>query len=361
MPFPPVYHHTGLETTGGATRVARLLMAGMERHEIEANLSFELAEKADGAAILPEDFGRYLPDKAIAHVHCTGDWPTLLGSIPARTRTVITLHDCELFTGGCPYPMDCGNADEGCAGPCPRKFSDAAELRKIKLAQVQRLDPVLVAPSRWLARLAKSHLLRPVTIIPNGIPWPDRPRSKPEARQQLGINPVAKVVLFAAHGGMSAAYKSGETWRDIWAELKARLPELVCFAVGGDHEGREGDLILWPYVDRTKLSLLMAAADVMLYPTRADNHSLVIMEAMSKALPVVSYEVGGVPEQIMDQSTGVLVPAGNQKGFIEAAARLLSDPGLVRLMGMEAFVSGRKRFPAERMVDSYVQLYQRMG
>ena len=358
MQLPPVYHHTGLETSGGATRVARLVLDGLKRLGADASLSFELAEKADGAAILPEDFGRYLPERAIAHVHCTGDWPALLGSIPARVRTVITLHDCELFTGGCPYPLGCPHIESGCVDPCPRNFPDSDAVRKAKLAQIVRLDPVITAPSRWLARLAKIHLLRPVTVVPNGIPWPDRPGVKKDARQRLGIHPAARVAVFAAHGGMDAAYKSGDSWQGIWTELKGRLPELLCFAVGGDREERRGDLILWPYVDRDKLSLLMTAADALLYPTRADNHSLVILEAMAASLPVVAYGVGGVPEQIVDKGTGLLVEPGDRRALLDAAFRLLADPGLIRQLGTEAFVSGRKRFAAERMVESYVRIYQ---
>jgi len=346
--------------TSRATRVARLVIQGLADAGVEANLSFELAEKADGSAILPGDFGRYLPGQAIGHVHCSGNWPALLGGMRSRNKAVITLHDCELFTGGCPYPLGCANVDADCTGPCPRSFPDASALRKAKLDQVRRLDPALAAPSRWLARLAKAHLYRPVTVIPNGIPWPERAPSKLEARQRLGINPAARVALFAAHGGMDAAYKSGDVWRDIWVALKAHVPELACFAVGGDHEERMGDLILWPYVERDRLSLLMAAADALLYPTRADNHSLVVLEAMSSGLPVVAYSVGGVPEQVADRVTGLLVPPGDQPAFVEAARRLLKDPGLIRRMGAEAFASGRKRFGAERMVADYLKLYARL-
>lgn len=353
-----VYHHTGLESSGGASRVAQLILAGLQRLEIETNLSFELAEKADATAILPDDFGRYLPEKALAHVHCTGNWPALLHSIPARNRVIITMHDCELFTGGCPYPLGCSHVDANCKEPCPRVFPDSAELRKAKAEQINRLQPTLVAPSRWLAKLAKAHLHQPVTIIPNGIPWPERPEPKVEARRQLGIQPSARVALFAAHGGMDAAYKSGDAWQDIWVALKAHVPELVCFAVGGDKEERRDDLILWPYVDRKKLSRLMTAADVLLYPTKADNHSLVILEAMSRALPVVAYEVGGVPEQISDQVNGLLVPADHQEAFVETAARLLKNPGLIRQMGLEAFDIGQKRFSAERMIADYLKLYE---
>ncbi|BDQ37804.1 glycosyl transferase [Pseudodesulfovibrio nedwellii] len=359
MDLPPIYHHTGLETSGGATRVARLLISGLKKQKVETNLSFELAEKADGAAILPEDFGRYLPDVALGHVHCTGNWSALLGSIAPGRKTIITMHDCDLFTGGCPYPLDCSNLDEGCAEPCPRKFPDSTGIRKAKFRQVRRLESTLVAPSRWLARLARTHLHRAVVVIPNGIPWPNRPLPKAAARQQLGINPAAKVVVFAAHGGMTAAYKSGDAWRGIWQQLKDRHPELLCFAVGGDKEERQGDLVIWPYVERRKLSLLMTAADVLLYPTKADNHSLVILEAMSQNLPVVSYAVGGVPEQITDGVTGMLVPPGDPAAFLDAATTLLANPVMIRQMGMEAFSAGQKRFSYQRMVSGYMQLYAR--
>jgi glycosyltransferase involved in cell wall biosynthesis len=357
MNLPVIFHHTGLESTGGATRVTRLLMEGLSTHEIMANLSFELAEGADSAAILPEDFGRYIPKDALPHIHCTGNWPALLDSLSPQRKTVITLHDCELFTGGCPYPLGCADLDGGCTNPCPRKFPHSEELRKAKLKLLTKINPIIVAPSRWLARLAKVHLHKSVTIIPNGIPWPDRPANKREARRKLGINSAARVVIFVAHGGMNAAYKSGNIWKNIWQGIKSQVPEALCFAVGGDKAGRFDDLVIWPYVERDRLKLLMAAADVMLYPTKADNHSLVILEAMAQALPVVAYAVGGVPEQISDQSTGLLIAPENKKDFINQAAALLANPTRCRDIGQATFYAGQKRFSAKRMVESYIKLY----
>ncbi|MBI9078779.1 MAG: glycosyltransferase [Pseudodesulfovibrio sp.] len=354
--LPAIFHHTGLESTGGATRVARLIMDGLSP-DFETGLSFELAEKADAAAILPEEFGQYLPEDALPHIHCTGNWPALLASIPEGRKTIITLHDCELFTGGCPYPLGCSAIEEECVTPCPRNFPNSEELRKTKFTLLKRLDPVLVAPSRWLSRLAKKHLHQSVTIIPNGIPWTDRPGSKKDARQKLGINPAARVALFAAHGGMNAAYKSGTAWKSLWEGIKAQLPEALCFAVGGDKAGRYDDLVVWPYVKRDRLRLLMTAADVMLYPTKADNHSLVILEAMAQALPVIAYAVGGVPEQIIDQSTGLLISPGNKQEFINEAAVLLGNPMRCRDLGQTAFAAGKKRFSADRMVTDYIKLY----
>ncbi|WP_239057697.1 glycosyltransferase [Pseudodesulfovibrio sp. JC047] len=354
-----IYHHTGLESSGGATRVARLLVEGLHQQGLSAELSFELAEAPDSVPTAPDAVGDSLPENGVAHLHCTGDWISLLTGLSPDRKSVITLHDCELLTGGCPYPLECPDFAEQCVDPCPRNFPNSAMLKQSKLAQVERLAPVVVAPSRWLARLARTHLNRSVSVIPNGIPWPDRPASAIEARHRLGIHPAARVAMFAAHGGMAAGYKSGDSWLTLWQHLKARVPELVCFAVGGDTEERHGDLIVWPYVDRAKLGLLMSAADVLLYPTRADNHSLVILEAMSRALPVVSYAVGGVPEQIVDHGTGRLVPPGDQSAFLDAAISILSRPGVRRQMGLEAFSGGQKRFTVDRMVSGYRRIYTR--
>ncbi|WP_319470327.1 glycosyltransferase [uncultured Pseudodesulfovibrio sp.] len=354
-----ILHHTGLECSGGATRVARLLLDGLAGQGADARLSFEHAEREGSIPTLPADFGDSLADGFLPHVHCTGNWPELLASMPEGQEVVITLHDCELFTGGCPYPLHCPTLDEDCANPCPRRFSRSAEIRKLKHQLLDRLSPVLVAPSRWLARLAKSHLFRNVMVIPNGIPWPERTPSKREARAALGIHPAVHVVLFAAHGGTGAAYKSGDRWLDIWKEVKRQVPETLGFAVGGDAEGREGDLVIWPYVERDRLGLLMAAADLLLYPTRADNHSLVILEAMAHSLPVVSFDVGGVSEQILNDHTGALVPAGDMAAFVETSVRLLKSSTLLSDMGRTAFSTGQRRFTVERMVRDYDAVYRK--
>jgi glycosyltransferase involved in cell wall biosynthesis len=101
----------------------------------------------------------------------------------------------------------------------------------------------------------------------------------------------------------------------------------------------------------------MAAADTLLDPTLADNHSLVILEAMAQGLPVVAYGAGGVPEQVSHDATGLLVEPCRPDAFVEAAATLLADPARCREMGTNAFVSGRRRFAAPRMVADYLKLY----
>ena len=351
-----VLHHTALQQRGGAVRVARLLHQGLQAAGVDSRLSYEFAEQDGAVPTPPDEVGAGLAPGDILHVHATSDWSALLGGVPAHARVVISLHDCSLFTGGCVSPVDCDRFNQECADPCPHRFPDSGRTFLEKKKGLADLNVSLAAPSRWMARLAELRLGRKVAVIPNNIPWPEKP-AKAAARKALGIHPAAKVVLLAAHGGEKAAYKSGDRWLELWTRLKQQVPEALGFAVGGDEARREGDLLVWPYVDREKLGLLMEAADVLLYPTLADNHSLVILEALSHGLAPVAFAVGGVPEQIQDGVTGLLIRPRDYNGLVNHAAAVLTTPGRARELGQAGYDSGRARFGAEAMVTAYRKLY----
>lgn len=375
-------HHATLPHRGGAVRVARLLIAAQRRAGLDARLGFELDEtdpealgghpdpEGAGVPLLgptpPGELGRVLaglPEGAALHLHTSHHWPELLSGLPrhaAQRRLLLTLHDATPLTGGCAYPLDCPHFPV-CADPCPRGFADARARQASTLALLGRLQPGLVSPSAWLARLARSalpgHELR---VVPNGVPWPPAAGLLPRARARalLGLPPDAPVALFAAHGGARAAYKAGPQWRKLWAALRRRLPRALGFAVGGDDLAQEHGLTLWPYVDRAKLALLMRAADALVYPTLADNHPLVLLEAASQELAVASFAVGGVTEIVVHGETGLLCRAGDGGALLDAAHALLCEPGLARRMGRAARSHGEGRFRAERMAADYAALLE---
>jgi glycosyltransferase involved in cell wall biosynthesis len=165
-------------------------------------------------------------------------------------------------------------------------------------------------------------------------------------------------VLFAAHGGEAAAYKAGGSWDALFAAVKARVPAAVGFFVGGREQGRAGDVVRLPYLDQASLGRLLAAADVLAYPTLADNHPLLILEAMAMGTPAVAYSVGGVPEQIEDGRTGRLVAPGHTAGFVAAVAGLAEHPAAATRLGGAAWQRGRTRFAAGRMTSDYLKIYE---
>ena len=227
--------------------------------------------------------------------------------------------------------------------------------------ELRRLDPLLVAPSRWLAGMARSVLpdLR-TTVVPNGVPWTaERPGERGQARKRLGIHARAAVILFAAHGGKEALLKGGAHWEPIWARIKEQLPEAVGLFVGGNRSGRQGDLLLLPFADRRSMDLVLEASSLLVYPTLADNHPLVVLEAMARGTCVAAFEVGGLGEQIRSGSTGLLVPPGQWRTLADRAAEALRT-GRAAGMARTAWEHGRDRFSVERMVRDYLRIYNGM-
>jgi glycosyltransferase involved in cell wall biosynthesis len=333
MPKRVILHHATLPHRGGAVRVARLLMAAQAAAGLSPRASFEVPENAPedapdadpGSQISPQLLGQAwaaLPPDSFLHLHTSSHWPDLLSGVlphaPGR-RLLLTLHDATPLTGGCAYPMNCP-LFPACADPCPRDFAQARSRQAELLGLLKALAPALVAPSAWLAGLAKTLLPGlSVRVIPNGIPWPPRQTlpSRAQARAALGIAPRARVALFAAHGGHRAAYKSGPRWPEYWEAASSGIPDALAYAVGGDEFASlapGGNLSVWPYVDRSRLTLLMRAADCLLYPTLADNHPLVLLEAAALELPVVSFRVGGVPEIVAHGETGLLASPPGEIG-----------------------------------------------
>ncbi len=69
----------------------------------------------------------------------------------------------------------------------------------------------------------------------------------------------------------------------------------------------------------------------------------VLKEAMAAGLPVVASPLGGIPELVDDDCSGLLVPPGNPAALAEALAHLAADPGLRRRLG----AAGREKILAE--------------
>ena len=84
--------------------------------------------------------------------------------------------------------------------------------------------------------------------------------------------------------------------------------------------------------------------------------SLTILEAMAASLPVIATPVGGNPEVVIDQETGLLIPAGS--GAIADAISLLRlDPRRRGLMGDAGRCRVIRHFSIARMVDDYASAY----
>jgi len=98
-------------------------------------------------------------------------------------------------------------------------------------------------------------------------------------------------------------------------------------------------------------------ADVFVNPSLSDAFPLTVAEAMASGVPVVATRVGGVPEAVVENETGVLVEPGDPAAMAREVCRLLGDRKLLESMGKAARERAIERFSWDRIVESLVEQY----
>jgi glycosyltransferase involved in cell wall biosynthesis len=160
--------------------------------------------------------------------------------------------------------------------------------------------------------------------------------------------------------------KDHSTALQAFARAVAQTPQLRLVLVGDGPERprieREiADLRLQSSVtmlgQRGDVSELLSAADAFLLTSVSEGLPVTIIEAMAAGLPVVSTNVGGVPEIIDDGDTGLLAPAGDGPAIAAALVRLSQDAALRTRLAERGRERAASRFSEQQMMQRYDRLY----
>jgi glycosyltransferase involved in cell wall biosynthesis len=305
----------------------------------------------------------------VLHFHdvfqCTS--PLLLKALSCHRPVCLTVHDCSFFTGGCLYPVDCRRFEKSC-GQCPQReklgrFDFTAANIKLRRQVAGSGNIHFVFPSRWIQSEAEKSL--PIKgrshLIPNGFdPVPYMVPSRHEARKRLGLLPEDRIVLMGAHS-LSNPYK-GASFALQALRAVADLDPVALVVGNPSPEVREvlrSMRILAPgfVSEKACLANYYAAADLLLFPSMADNLPIMIQESMAAATPVLAFRTGGIPEMIDHGETGWLVERGNQEA-LDALLRTILVEGVPERIGMAAKDVIQRRFPMTEFVERHLGLYR---
>ena len=164
-----------------------------------------------------------------------------------------------------------------------------------------------------------------------------------ELRRELGVSPDTTVALFV---GEFSERKGIRELSETLSQVDAPNVEFVFIGHGGGmRDDLEAALAASRYSDRFMLGKTptedvrrwFAVADLLLLPSHAEGRPTVIYEAMASKTAVLASAVGGVPEQVVDGETGVLVPPGDSGAFTDALAELARNRERVRMMGERGY------------------------
>lgn len=245
--------------------------------------------------------------------------------------TIVTLHDCWFYTGGCFH-----YANAGCyrwlekCGNCPKQKLDTPALLKDCSAQIlaDRKRYLLAIPrlivtgvSDWIANEARRTFLKDtkVVTIHNGIDLNVFKPTPSDFRQRLGLE-GKYVILGPANKWLSDVNK------DVLAKFTELMqPDEVLLLFGVDVQDTSNlpkNVITYGYTkNREELAQLYTMADVFANTSREDSLSLINVEAQACGTPVVTFDQTG-PKETVDGVNSFSVEVGNAEMMYQVVSNV---------------------------------------
>jgi glycosyltransferase involved in cell wall biosynthesis len=286
----------------------------------------------------------------IVHTH-TAKAGTL-GRLAARlTRVPITIHTFH------------GHVLDGYFSPRVTRA-----ILEVERWLARRTDRLVTVSPRLRAQLLGMGVGRPdrVEVIPLGLDlgrFRDASPALPTLRPSLGLaagTPLLGIV------GRLVPIKDHPTLFEALARLRRNGPAAHLVVVGdGDERSRlealAGRLGIGGCVHfvgwRTDLETILQEMDVVICASKNEGTPVALIEAMAVGTPVLSTEVGGVPDVIDHGETGWLVPAGDPPALAHGARLLLEDREGALRRAAAARAVALERYDVSRLIPRIEALY----
>lgn len=229
-------------------------------------------------------------------------------------------------------------------------FHDRAPrgLQRVIRATLGRADAVIALGVRWADRLADIQPAACITVVPNATD------SRPVSPQPAPAEAVHVVFL-----GMLAESKGVYSLLEAWSRLTSRpeaRPAKLTLAGHGEVErvrteivklglGHTVDLREWLSPDDVRE--LLSSGHVLVLPSLNEGQPMSVLEAMASGLCVVATSVGGIPELVEDETSGLLIPPSDVGALVVALGRVLDDDALRTRLGAAGHARARAEFDVE--------------
>ena len=201
-----------------------------------------------------------------------------------------------------------------------------------------------------------------IRVIWNGIVVPNQGRPKElRIRTELGISPDSPVVATVCRVNRS---KGLEYLLQAATTVVREMPTVRFVIVGtdGNEPGYQSELettaaklgirehVLF-IGQRTDVADILNEVDLSVLPTLSEGLSNVLLEAMAAGLPIVATRVGGNPEVVQHDKTGILIPPKDSVSLSRAICEILRNRDLASRFGQ----AGRERVVRDFSIQSAIQ------
>lgn len=302
----------------------------------------------------------------VVHLHWINDSFVKLSELQRLNKPLVwTLHDMWPYSSGTHYEPDSTSIQP----PVNSKIRE--RIWSHKKTVYPSLSLTAVCPSEWLANLARrSETFASVDVnaIPNPIDTSVYRPLNPNKRNAFGISEDKTVALFGSFNVLGDERKGFAELSSALQKLheaRAELNDKLEIAVIGRQDDAMADLIPYPVhflgFHSTDQALVdcYSVADFFVIPSKQDNLPNMCLEAVACGLPVVGFNIGGVPDMVIDGKNGFLVEAFDTSQMADAIYRMAVSEGRETMSGY-----GRQHvlnhFAEEVVAKKMMDLYQKL-
>jgi glycosyltransferase involved in cell wall biosynthesis len=189
---------------------------------------------------------------------------------------------------------------------------------------------------------------------------------KRQSREKFKIKNSHFVFGYAAH---FIEVKDHFTLLKAYKTMKDDYPEISLIFCGGAHD-REYHKRVMDFINQNNLSSdvkllgtisdmrkFYSACDCLVFPSKFENLSLVILEALSSGLPIIATNRGGNIDQVIDGENGFLIEPENHIELAAAMRKYLEYPAIINGQGVESRKIAKNKFSVDVMVKKVEELY----
>jgi len=237
---------------------------------------------------------------------------------------------------------------------------------------VSQADPIMrciLHDADWVIGCSKSILDKGRQLAPEIIPRSSNIYNAVDA-PSLSVEPLPIPPRVLCLGRLSKE-KGFDLALTAFSSIVKRFPHVRLVVAGDGLEraalikqaaemdvGNAVDFVGW--VAPENVPALINTATMVVMPSRLESLPVVALQAAHMARPVIGVSVGGLPEVVVDQRTGVLVEKENSQALANAMAFLLEHPETAAEMGHAARERAQEKFDWKRHVDAYDDLYRKL-
>ena len=213
----------------------------------------------------------------------------------------------------------------------------------------------------------------PIHVVPTGVQIPEPQRSAAEVRAVLGLPDDPSSLVVGCIAGL-VPFKGQMVLLEAAIEVLKSEPNLIFLCVGYSREFVDYEQQLRQRIQDNQLADrffireypapigdVWQLIDIHAHPSLFDSLPLGVLEAMAAGKPIIATSVGGIPEVIKHEQTGLLVPPGESKALAESLLRMIRDPQLRSRLGAAARAYHHQHLTPEVMARSIEQLYETLA